>query len=809
MATLKLKPRQPAEEIENWDDDDDFLLDGDDLSMRNSTTSANAPSRRRDSASSHVSFRSEVDSVQGEERQVNIPGDDDSSATDAIAAAQSSGIPLPKNVPTSALMGGTIKRLGGRKLQKIIQEDWENDLELPESSKGLAIKTQDNTDFPDALRQVSAGSVQGSPTKPTKSPAAASAAAPAAPAAPAAKSTTSALTSAINLDKFKDTDEDEDLFGDGVATIRVPRGRQPSKPVSFITPPTPQKDQKTKVTDDDFEQDLELPSSGKLTLSTRRDIPKTPSTVDDLDWGEGSLGTRFGGTRRDGRSNRSSSASALSPSVSSSITAESEDETMDGLLLPDGPLNFQERLQRRKKSPSPARLNVDTNVTSNPFTKASPPKQHAEPERPDMADGLDLGEGDVFDSGKLTLHRNIKVKESQPASPARPKTAVSLTFTNKPQSRLPRLSHERSHSTALEPVSESGGPIQQQSRRSRSRLGHASQNSTSSVPTPTTTNAPPFPPATPRRREITTRSSFSTLRNDASNSNTQLLRQKRSLPAVRPANSPVKPSGTHRPPSRDNNRPQSGMRPKTPVERIRHAESPSLARKNPMPFLPAGASQNQSQHASSKGMRQFRRWDSDNAIDMRPTSRSYSRSNLRSPSPRRYKVAEDTWERLSKPKNKKNFGDGHELDAFDDLPTSKESETRYLRTPITTGPKASLRNKVHQNVMPDRTATPAPSSPAKSTAASSATPRFARDTAASRIARETSKANRVPTNGPLAAVSAQRGPPLASKTNLNPQLPSQNVVRSKKQSKRPQQLKPHLIANLNSGKESKGKHISN
>lgn len=801
MATLKLKTRQPAEEIENWDDDDDFLLDGDDLSMRASTTAANAPSRRRDSASSHVSFRSEVDSLQGEERQLTIPGDDESSTTDAIAAAQHAGIPLPKNVPTSALMGGTIKRLGGRKLQKIIQEDWENDLELPEPSKALAIKAQDDADFPDTLRQVSAGSVQGSPTKSMKSPVSASIPASKPVAAPAAaQPAASALTSAINLDKFKDADDD-DCFGDGTATIRVSRGRPPPKPISLITPPTPQKNQSAKATDDDFEQDLELPSSGKLTLSTRRDIPKTPTQVDDLDWGEGSLGTRYGGTRRDARSNRSSSASALSPSVSSSITAESEDETIDGLLLPPGPLNFHDRLQRRKKSPSPARLTVDTNVTSNPSVKSSPPKPHVEPERQDMTDGLDIGEGDVFNSGKLTLHRNIKIKESQPASPARPKTAVSLTFTNKSNTRLPRLSHERSRSTALEPVSESGGPIQQQNRRSRSRLGHASQASVASVPTPTTTTAPPFPPSTPRRREVTTRSSFSTLRNDGSSSNAQLLRQKRSLPAVRPVNSPIKPSGSNRPPSRDSNRPQSGMRPKTPVERIRHAESPALSRKNPMPFLPAGASNNQSQHATAKGMRQFRRWDSENAIDTRPISRSFSRSNLRSPSPRRYKVAEDTWERLSKPKNKKNFGDGHELDAFDDLPTSKETETRYLRTPITSGPKAALRNKVYQNVMPDRTATPAPASPAKS----AATPRFARDTAASRIARETSIANRAPTNGPLAAVSAQRGAPLAAKPNVNPQLPSQNVVRSKKHSKRPQQLKPHLIANLNSGKESKGK----
>ncbi|KAM3475215.1 hypothetical protein MY5147_003876 [Beauveria neobassiana] len=805
MATLKLKERQPAEEIESWDDDGDFLLDGDDLSRRTSTNFCNAPLRRRDSTSSHVSFRSEIESMQGDEQQFHIPGDDESSTMDAIAAAQHAGIPLPQNVPTSALMGGTIKRLGGRKIQKIIQDDWENDLELPEFSKALAMKPKDSVDFPDALRQVSAGSLLDSPTRFEKSPP--TTMVPSAPARfepiLAAKSATSALTSAINLDKFKDTDDD-DFFGEGPTTVRapsLPRGRQQANPVSFITPPTPQKKDSKKAGDDDFEDDLELPSDGKLTLSTRRDIPITPSQVDDLDWGEGSLGTRWGGTRRDGRSNRSSSASALSPSISSSVTAESEDETFDGLLLPTGPLNFQERLKRRKHSPSPSRLTVDTQIASATTT---PNKPHVEPERQDPLDGLDIGDGDVFESAKLSLHRNIKIKESQPASPARPKTAVSLTFTNKSGGRIPRLSHERSRSTALEPVSESGGPIQQRSRRPQSRLGHSAHSSVVSVPTPTTLHAPPFPPSTPRRREITTRSSYTSLRNDTgSTTNSQLLRQKRSMPAVRQANSAMKPPTirSDRPPSRDGSRPQSGLRPKTPVERIRQQESPtSHSKKTPMSFIPVGTAQHTSHQGASKGMRHFRRWDSENAIDTRSISRTFSRSAMRSPSPQRYKVAADTWERLSKPKNKRNFGDGHELDGFDDLPTSKDIETRFLRQPNVAALKSAPKNKTFQSLIPDRGATPAPQSPARPM---SGTPRFARDTAASRIARETSLANRIPANGPLATISAQRGTNLPPRPTPNPQLPSQHIIRTKKPSKRVQQQKPHLIANLNSGKESK------
>jgi hypothetical protein len=730
---------------------------------------------------------------------------------DAIAAAEHAGIPLPKNIPSSALMGGTIKRLGGRKIRKIIQEDWEHDLELPDPSQGFSMKPKTDTEFPETLRQVSGGSIQTSPARVVKP---LTLAEPQPQPGSSAKSHTSALSSALNLDKFKDAEEDDDdFFGDGAATIKVSKNRIAPQPVSFITPPTPQKSEKAGEPEDDFEKDLELPSDGKLKLSAKKDIPKTPSSnFDDLDWGEGSLGTRYGGTRRDGRSNRSSSASALSPSICSSITAESEDETFDGLVLPSGPFNFKERLKQRKKSFSPERIPEES---SSPSPVPPPKKQpaQAEADREDFFDDLDIGDGNVFGPGKLTLHRNIKVKEPQPASPARPKTAVSLTFTNKPatQTRIPRLSHERAHSTSLEPVYETGsstGPSR--SRRSQSRLGHSHQSSVVSLPTPTTTSpGRQFPLSTPRGREIGTRSSFSSLRGDAPTTSSQLLKQKRSLPAVRGLSTQQKSMSQKmpdRPPSRsETGRPQSVLRPKTPVERHRPSltDSPASLTRKPQPFLPAGASQSQSHHVASKSLRQFRRHDSDNSIDIRPISRSFSRAGGRSPSPHRYKVASDTWERLSKPKHKKHFGDGHELDGFDDLPTSREAETRYMKQPLASGTKTTIRNRLYQNILPDRIATPAPASPF-SPARTTPTPRFARDTAASRIARETSLAHRAPSHGPLSAITAQReAGALAPKTNLNqqPHLP-QSTVRSKK-TKRPQQLRPHLISQLNTGKESK------
>jgi hypothetical protein len=44
--------------------------------------------------------------------------DEQASMKDAIALAKSKGIPLPANVPRSALEGGTIRRLKGKEIKK-------------------------------------------------------------------------------------------------------------------------------------------------------------------------------------------------------------------------------------------------------------------------------------------------------------------------------------------------------------------------------------------------------------------------------------------------------------------------------------------------------------------------------------------------------------------------------------------------------------------------------------------------------------------------------------------------------------------
>ncbi|POS73039.1 cytokinesis regulator [Diaporthe helianthi] len=808
METLRLKPRKPVEDdVENWDDDD-FLIDCDDLALRNPSAMGNPPPHRRDSLSSHVSVRSELESLLGEEeRVVHLPGEDERSTSHAIAVAATAGIPIPSSVPSTALVG-TIKRLGGRKVRKILQEDWGDDLELPEGVDGLRIKTQDPNSFPQALRQVS--SSNPSPSKPLNSP-------PALQPGQSSKISRPTLGAPINLERFRDRDDDDDLFGDGSETIKVSKTRQLNKPalprvIAKMAEPHRQ-------AENDYEQDLELPSDGTLKLSSRRDIPKTPvSAHDDFDWGEGSLGTRFGGTRRDGRSNRSSSASAFSPSISSSITAESEDEAqLDGIELPHGPLDLRERLRRKRQNRSPERT-----IEEEP---APPPRSVPQPEADtrDFFLDLNVGDGSVFDSGKLKLHTNVKLKSSRPTSPVRPKTAVSLTFTNKPvqtSSRLPRPTsshHERTLTqSSLEPVPESGGPIvSRPTRRPQSRLGHmsqSSQSSTASGNTPSTTSAPTYTgPTTPQKRQIGQKSSTVSLRNEPTTTNAQLLRLKRSLPAMRPPGSPARPMtgrAAERPPSRTEaaSRPTSGIRPKTPVDRTRRSFGENSAAQARKPFLPAGGSSLQSCNVNAK--RQLRRHDSDLSNDTRPTSRAVSRSTVRSPSPAKRDRKLEKLARagvrlpLSLPKRPRHFGDGHELDAFDDLPTSARTESEFVKQPKYPSPQypTQFRNKVMQHLLLGRTSSPAPSSP-HSPARPDYQPRFARDTASSRIARETNLAHRVPSSGQLAPLTSQRVAQLSTRSNLHQPQPSVKPKRAA--AKKQPQLKPHLIANLNSSNESK------
>jgi hypothetical protein len=134
MEQLTLKPRKAVleETIENWDDNDDLDIGGENFTSRSASAATTEASHRRDSVSSRLSGRSDFESNhRDEEKHVHLPRDDERSTFDAITTATRAGIPMPHSVPSSALMGGTIKRLGGKKL-KILQVECDNcDLDLP------------------------------------------------------------------------------------------------------------------------------------------------------------------------------------------------------------------------------------------------------------------------------------------------------------------------------------------------------------------------------------------------------------------------------------------------------------------------------------------------------------------------------------------------------------------------------------------------------------------------------------------------------------------------------------------------------
>ncbi|KAF2261678.1 hypothetical protein CC78DRAFT_345695 [Lojkania enalia] len=547
-----------APSVDNWDDDSD--LHGDLFTHSMSTFP---------SMSSRISVRSESNTGD-DDWQVLLTPNDELSTLNAITSAKQAGIPIPKSVPSSALLGGSIKRLGKKKSDRkiVVDDDWGNDLELPTgTNEGLKLKLP-------------------------------------APRTPA--------------------EEDHDDFDD---------------------------------------------------------------------WGEGSLGIRFGGTRREARGGRSSSVSAMSPSMNSCMTLESEDDDLTGIVFPNEPMDWNARLVEKLKrteyttpdtSPLPAPTKPELPPTSVPAEDSAPSQaagtisfptteNELSPEAKikgaedddDFLDGLDLGAADELDTKKASLNRNIVVKRrpTKPAAPPAARPATTLTFTDKP-SRLPRPLPSTSRSR-LTPVYETGASAINRDR-----------------PMPTTTSA-------------------------------QLLRAKRSAPLLR-------------------NNYSSAPRP-------------------PVPFLPAGGSNAQSHHVTAKTSQPHLRRDSDPRRPQSPSMmRSWSRMSSNQPpdTPSRAGPRKDVApaalareaipKRMMKPlASKKVYGDGSELEIFDDLPTSASKEKQYEKVPRNTQSSRSLRQQpsVTRLPMPERMATPLPQTPRSPTKMDS-TPRFARDTAASRIARE-------------------------------------------------------------------------
>lgn len=552
-----------AAAVENWDDDLDFNGQGDLFAQSVSTVQT--------SMSSRMSVNSESN-VYDEDWKVQMSGNDDVSVTRAIQSAKSAGVPLPLNVPPSALVGGSIKRLGKKntrpKLDSI--DDWGDDLDLDPAKAGGLVLT-------------------------------------------------------------------------------------PNKPKDV-----PQKLQAPDIKDesDDFDLD-EL----------------------DSDWAEGSLGIRFAGTRKDTDArNRSPSTSAMSPSLASQ-TAESEDDDLRGLEIPDGPVDLQNLLKNRQDTDALRLPSAKHPVLEHPTAHVAGKSATFLEKDDDFFNDLDVGGGELLDNKRLTLHKNVKQKTSHSnlnTLARNPTTTLTFTLekptTSGAQTRIPRpvpMAKPQPAPSRLAPVMEQGAVTQVTRSRPQAVITHA-----------------------------------------------QLLRSKRSMPVLK-SQYPAPPQKSH--------------------------------------ALPTGS------HANRSSAYHQRRESDPHRSNSPPAHRSLSRlSNAYIPdtpsrtsrrpdraAPKELAREAASKKTLTKPQRRRLFGDGTELDAFDDLPTSAAKESKFVKAPSLRGPRAirsipsrlNLRERMSDPKLSDKMGTPitapfTPRSPQKQFQEHSNTPSYLRDTAASRIARE-------------------------------------------------------------------------
>lgn len=790
--TLQL-PHGDTEAIECWDDDDDLLFN-EDLQFRTASTATsvtNGSVRRsghRDSISSRFSTRSDLDSAGGDEEdwQVQLLENDERANEEAITSAKNAGIPLPANVPQSALLGGTIKRLGRRKPRKNMADDWSEDVELPDS-ECLKLKDPNERMFPETLRHIN--STVTSPVKGSSSPFWGS---------DLSERLYPALAASLDLPR----DENDEIDTQDVPTIKLPKPR--ASPQTIPIQHSLQLDT-TENNVDSFDQDFDFPADNfPLNLPSRKTNAAASSPFPDdfdIDWSEGSIGVRFGGTTRDRRSNPSSSVSVASPSVSSCLTGESEDDGLDGLVIPDEPLDLETSLKKRRDS-KPNFVNPPPKPTEN---------SQAPADSDDFFNDLDVEGGNVFTSSNLALNPNVKCKTKCPESPAR-RSATTITFTNtnaSPKTRIPRPSGSDRNplSTHLETVSESGDPISNfQHSPSRSHT-HSAHSSVSSIPTSGASSTSPTPKFSSRRL-VGTRVSRESLTGGRIPSGHQPLKSKRSMPTMRGGmqqTNPV-PSPQTSPFSRGSTRQVSAstLRSKAPAD---HAgpESRSFDRKTAMPFIPAGASGSKSQHTTVKNSRITRRTNSESLGEAFNPQGVKSRISQNEASPDT--VAQKR--ALTKPARRRNFGDGTELELFDDLPTSTTAESRFVKPPTGRGAPRSLRSRLSQSqVVPPRVVTPTqPPTSATAPKTPDSTPRFARDTNASRNAREQRIASMTMTKGRDTTTSL---PSLSATWKPKPttsRVPTGLTTRKTRKGKSTVPgTKPHLIKPMGAGvRESKCK----
>ena len=572
-ATLSSQITDTIRATESWDDDDDLLFDDNesisDLKDSHSSNSQ-APTRRRISNIRPPSALKTLEENDREDitQQFELSTDD---IEGAFKLALKAGIPIPKDTPSSALIGGTINRLGSsnRKGRPVNMDDWSEDIDFPDVP-ALKLSVRQNTQR------------TPSPLPPEFAP----------------------------------------------------------RPNASLNP-KPEESGK-----DDFEEDFDIPPDvGTFELkspSMRKEVTTPLPSEDFDDWIEGSLGTRYAGTRRVGV------LSDFSPSASSAITVESDaDDPMEGLEFNSSHVNLQDVLDRRMRE------------RAQEMSPTKPRLQRKDSVEEDLFGGLELDdEENPFQASKLKANRNIlhRLQEASPASPQR-KVAVSVTFADKP-SKIPRPSVTPLPIPPLPSPSTSQRPNTPYTHRPASARLSDGFNEKSLQKKPSVANFSQF--------HSTQADSF---RNRA-------LGAKISMPALRAAaQSPTKPRMPpppvpERAKSRTGRSSEGTSRTDSPRPR-----SPEVTRNDVQPtrpaFIPGGASVAASHHVAA--LKAPLRQGSMSTI--RSTSSSGKRTPMFAPENLRREAMRTKV--LTTPRRIRDFGDGSELDAFDDLPVSHATEKKY------------------------------------------------------------------------------------------------------------------------------------
>lgn len=236
--------------------------------------------------------------------------------------------------------------------------------------------------------------------------------------------------------------------------------------------------------------------------------------------------------------------------------------------------------------------------------------------------------------------------------------------------------------------------------------------------------------------------------------------------------------------------------------------SQTSSRTQPTRPAPLYAGTTQSPAAAQRAMPYHIRRDSESTRNgaQSPTFRSHSRlsnsfvpdtpsRNTRSKvsAPTALVKEAATKRTITRPTRKQNFGDGSELEIFDDLPTSQQKEAKFVKQPTARGaPKLGIRHHASRSdvresarrILPDRMTTPAPPrTPASPTRGFDlpSTPSYLRETAASRARDIQARPGRPRSEGPLmplstnwkaqvAARSPQNSPSAPRKLRRVPQL---------------------------------------